>query len=150
MRARVSGLFLLITSLMTVTVAIAGGSSFSHGLIQSSCAPWDGPAVQITLTAETPQCDRAPSGPYISMGVWRGFPLHDGQVVTFGSGSDNGFASRCAKDNDCQRAESGTIMFEKYNEDSRVLGHYELHFKGGETVSGRFDVAWCKTRVICG
>ena len=150
MRIRVLDLFLLIPVLITAaTVAIASERPFSHGLIQNSCAPWDGAAVQITLTDGAAQCERAPSGPYMSMGIWRGFPLHDGQVVKFDSGSDNGFASRCAKDNDCHRADSGTIEFEKYKEGSGARGRYELHFKGGETISGTFDVAWCKTRMIC-
>jgi hypothetical protein len=84
------------------------------------------------------------------MGVWRGLPIHTGQTVKFGSGSDAGFASRCSKVNDCQRAESGSIVFEKYEEGSGARGRYELHFKGGETLSGRFDVQWCKTRSVCG
>jgi len=134
----------------TALLLLASGPSYSRGLIQSSCAPWDGPAIAITLAPEAVQCDRAPYGPYLSMGVWRGLPLHDGQIVKFGSGSDNGFASRCAKENDCQRADSGTIEFEKYSEKSGARGRYELHFKGGETVSAAFDVQWCNTRSICG
>ena len=84
------------------------------------------------------------------MGVWRGLPIHAGQTVKFGNGSDAGFASRCAKEGDCQRAESGTIVFEKFEEGTGARGNYELHFKGGETVKGNFDVQWCKTRAICG
>jgi hypothetical protein len=145
-------MFLTFVAILTAaSTLLASGPSFSRGLIQSSCAPWDGPAIAITLARETPlKCDRAPSGPYLSMGVWRGLPLHDGQVVKFGSGSDNGYASRCSKENDCQRAESGTIEFEKYNEESGAHGRYELHFKSGETVTGTFDVQWCNTRSICG
>ena len=131
------------------SVLLAADPSPSRGLIQHSCAPWDGPAIAITLSQEAAQCNRAPSGPYLSMGVWRGLPLHDGQVVSFDTHSNNGFASRCAKENDCQRAESGTIEFEKYKDGSGARGHYELHFKGGETVTGAFDVQWCDTRGMC-
>jgi hypothetical protein len=137
---------LILTAVSTV---IAVSTNFSRGLIQSSCAPWDGPAIAITLAAET-QCDRTPTGPYLSMGVWRGLPLHDGQVVKFDSRSNDGYGSRCSKENDCQRAESGTIEFEKYNEGSGARGRYELHFKSGETLTGTFEVQWCKTRTICG
>jgi len=139
----------LIVLLTVAGVAFSARLPFSYGLIQSSCAPWDGPAIAITLTSEPAQCERV-TGPYISMGVWRGLPIHAGQVVKFGAGSDAGFASRCAKEGDCQRAESGTIVFEKYEEGSDARGLYELHFKGGETVKGNFDVQWCKTRAICG
>ena len=96
----------ILAILATALLVLAANPSFSRGLIQSSCAPWDGPAIAITLASETPQCERAPSGPYLSLGVWRGLPLRDGQVVKFGSGTDNGYASRCAKENDCQRADS--------------------------------------------
>ena len=150
MRQTARSFFAIAVILTTASLLLAADPSFSRGLIQSSCAPWDGPAIAITLAPETLQCDRAPSGPYLSLGVWRGLPLHDGQVVNFGRGSDNGYASRCAKDNDCQRAESGSIEFEKYNEKSGAKGRYELHFKNGETISGTFDVQWCNTRTICG
>ena len=121
--------FAFVAISATASALLAAGSSFARGLIQSSCAPWDGPAIAITLASETPQCERAPSGPFISMGVWRGLPLHDGQIVKFGSGSDNGYASRCAKEGDCQRAESGTIEFEKYNEKSGAHGRSEFAFQ---------------------
>jgi len=131
--------------------AIAGpaGPPFSHGLIQSSCAPWDGPAIEVTLTPEPAQCKRT-DGPYIAIGVWRGLPIHAGQTVTFGTGTDTGFASRCTKVGDCQRAESGVIVFEQYQQGSGAAGRYELHFKGGETLSGTFDVKWCETHIVCG
>src|SRR4249920_2207876 len=92
--------------IVLLTLARAASSAplpFSYGLVQSSCAPWDGPAIGITLTSEPAQCERV-TGPYISMGVWRGLPIHAGQTVKFGSGSDAGLASRCAKEGDCQRA----------------------------------------------
>jgi len=139
----------LIVLLTVARVAFSAPLPFSYGLIQSSCAPWDGPAIGITLTSEPAQCERV-TGPYISMGVWRGLPIHAGQVVKFSAGSDAGFASRCANEGDCKRAESGTIVFEKYEEGSGARGLYELHFKGGETVKGNFSVQWCKTRSICG
>jgi hypothetical protein len=139
----------VIMLLTSARVVLSAASPFAYGLIQGSCAPWDGPAIAITLTAEPSQCERI-KGPYISMGVWRGLPIHAGQTVKFGSGSDAGFGSRCAKEGDCQRAESGTIVFDKYEEGAGARGNYELHFKGGETVKGNFDVQWCKTRAICG
>jgi hypothetical protein len=61
-----------------------------------------------------------------------------------------GFASRCKKEGNCERAQSGTITFDRYEEGSGASGHYELHFKGDETLSGTFDVKWCQERVICG
>jgi len=131
------------------TSATSAPTAFSYGTIQSSCAPWDGPAIGITLTKEPAQCKRT-SGPFISIGIWRGLPLQLGQVVKFASGSDAGFAARCKKEGNCERAESGTITLERYEAGSRATGRYELHFRGDETLSGTFDVKWCQERVICG
>jgi hypothetical protein len=140
---------LVVIALLTLArVSSSAPLPFGYGLIQSSCAPWDGPAIELTLTAEPAKCERV-TGSHISMGVWRELPIHAGQVVKFGAGSDAGFASRCAKEGDCQRAETGTIVFDKYEDGSGAHGSYELHFKG-ETVKGNFDVQWCKTRAICG
>jgi hypothetical protein len=41
---------------------IATQSPFSYGLFQNSCAPWDGPAIDIRLMREPSQCKRL-SGP---------------------------------------------------------------------------------------
>jgi hypothetical protein len=71
-------------------------------------------------------------------------------VVKFAPGSDAGFASRCKKEGNCERAQSGTITFDRYEEGSGASGRYELHFKGEETLSGTFDVKWCQEHVICG
>src|ERR1700751_3695298 len=139
MRSRTRLYSLAIIMLLTLgRVAFSAASPFAYGLIQSSCAPWDGPAIGITLKAEPAQCERV-KGPYVSMGVWRGLPIHAGQTVKFGNGSDAGFGSRCAKEGDCQRAESGTIVFDRYEEGAGARGNFELHFKGGETVKGNFD-----------
>jgi hypothetical protein len=132
-----------------VTTATSAPATFSYGTMQSSCAPWDGAAIGITLTTEPAQCKRT-SEPFISIGIWRGLPVQSGQVVKFAPGSDAGFASRCKKEGDCERAQSGTITFDRYEAGSGASGRYELHFKGDETLSGTFDVKWCEERVVCG
>ncbi len=136
---------------LTAIAAIArpDGPSFSHGIMQSSCAPWDGPAVAFRLTTEPAQCKRF-SEPYISIAIWRGLPIHAGQVVKLGAGSDAGSAARCAKEGDCKLAQSATIVFDNYQERTAAAGHYELQFKGGEILKGTFEVKWCEERVICG
>lgn len=143
-----------------VTVAVFGltliaanatpaGSSFSYGTMQSSCAPWDGPAIEMRLTTEPAECKRTVV-PYVSIAVWRGLPIHTGQVVKFGAGSDAGSAARCTKEGDCKLAQSATIVFDNYQGHSGATGHYELQFKGGEVLKGNFEVKWCEERVICG
>ena len=77
-------------------IASPDGPSFSYGTMQSSCAPWDGPAVEMRLTTEPAECKRV-TEPYISIAIWRGLPIHEGQIVKLGAGSDAGSAARCAK-----------------------------------------------------
>jgi hypothetical protein len=136
---------------LTAIAAIAtpDAPSFSHGIMQSSCAPWDGPAIAIRLTTEPAQCKRF-TEPFVSIAIWRGLPIHAGQVVKLGAGSDAGSAARCAKEGDCKLAQSATIVFDNYQERSAAAGHYELQFKGGEILKGTFEVKWCEERVICG
>ena len=143
------GAVIVLALTAIVAIAIPADSSFSYGTIRSSCAPTDAPAIAITLTPERSACKR-PTGPYVSFAIWRGLPIHAGQVVEFGPGSNAGSAARCAKEGDCKLAQSATIVFDTYEERAGATGHYEMSFKGGETLTGTFEVKWCEERVICG
>ena len=150
MRTKIAAIVLTMVALAAVaTSGTSGQSEFRYALIQRSCAPWDGAAIEMTLTKERATCQRRPA-PYIEMGVWKGLPIQPGQVVKFAAISDVGFASRCERENDCVRAESGEITFDTYKDGVGASGSYVLHFKGGETVSGSFDAKWCEMRVMCG
>jgi hypothetical protein len=123
--------------------------SYSYGTMRNSCAPTDAPAIAITLTPERSECKRV-TGSYVSFAIWRGLPIHAGQVVEFGQGSNAGSAARCAKEGECKLAHSATIIFDSYEERSGATGHYEMQFKGEDILKGRFEVKWCEERVICG
>ena len=146
---RMCGLGAIVASFSLVGSAVPSSSQFSYALIRGSCAPWDGPAIDVRLTIEPADCKRA-TEPFVDIGVWRGLPIHAGEEIKFGPGSDAGFASRCAKEGDCERAESGRIAFDTYDEGSGARGRYELQFKNGEVLKGSFDAKWCEERVICG
>ena len=144
----------IVTAAVLALTAIAAsakadGPNFSHGVMQSSCAPWDGPAAEIRLTTEPAECKKV-SGPFISIAIWRGLPIHAGQVVNLGAGSGAGSVARCAREGDCKLAQAATIVFDSYQQGASATGHYELQFKGGEILKGAFDVKWCEERVICG
>ena len=150
MRARTQVVAIAIFFLTAIaTIATPASSSFSYGTMQSSCAPWDGSAIEMRLTTEPAQCKRV-TEPYVSIAIWRGLPIHSGQVFKFGAGSDAGSAARCAKEGDCKLAQSASIVFDKYQEGASAAGHYELQFKDGEILKGTFEVKWCQERVVCG
>lgn len=134
---------------LVVAASAAGDSAYPYALIQASCAPWDGGAIEVTLTKEPAKCDRT-DGPYLAIGVWKGLPIHAGQEVNFDSRSSTGFASQCAESGKCERAESGKIVFEKFESGKGASGHYELFFKNRKTLIGNFEAKWCEKRVICG
>ena len=51
MRCRIQAVFAVVIAVVAIaTTAISAPGPFSYGTIQSSCAPWDGPAIGITLT----------------------------------------------------------------------------------------------------
>ena len=150
MNALKSLAFLSLCASLAVTAApVTADSGYSFALIQPSCAPWDGGAIEVTLTKEPAKCDRT-DGPYLAIGVWKGLPIHAGQEVNFNARSSAGFASQCAKAGDCERAESGKVSFDDVAQGIRASGHYELMFKGGKTLTGKFDAKWCNKRVMCG
>jgi hypothetical protein len=152
MRAR-RGVFVVVVSVFALVgvsaIASPDESSFSYGTIRSSCAPTDAPAIAITLTAERSECKRI-TGPYATFAIWRGLPIHAGQVIELGGGSNAGSAARCAKEGECKLAQSATIVFDSYEQRSGAKGHYEMNFRDGEILKGAFEVKWCEERVICG
>jgi len=64
-----------------------------------------------------------------------------------GSEFDAGFASRCAKLGDCERAESA---LDSYQQGSGATGRYQLHFKGGRDLHRAFYVKWRESHLLCG
>jgi hypothetical protein len=138
-----------VLALTAIASAKADGSNFSYGTMQSSCAPWDGPAIVMRLTTEHAECKKV-TGPFLSIAIWRGLPIHAGQVVNLDAGSGNGSVARCAKEGDCKLTQSATVVFDKYQQGASAAGHYELQFKGGEILKGTFEVKWCEERVFCG
>ncbi len=139
----------LYASLAVKAAPVSANSVYSFALIQPSCAPWDGGAIEVTLTKEPAKCDRI-DGSYLTIGVWKGLPVHAGQEVNFDARSSAGFASQCALAGACERAESGKVFFEIVEQGKQASGHYELMFKGGKTLTGKFDAKWCDKRVMCG
>jgi hypothetical protein len=141
-----------VLALTSIAVsAKADGPAFTYGTMQNSCAPWDGPAIEMRLTTKPAECkNRKVTGPFLSIAIWRGLPIHAGQTVRFGAGSDAGSGARCADEGDCKLTQSATIVFDKYQKGGSAAGHYELQFKGGEILKGIFEVKWCEERVICG
>jgi hypothetical protein len=150
LRLRVVLLTLAALVAVVSTTGTAEPSKYSYALVRGSCAPWDGGAVDVTLSTEPLECKQEPHGEYLAIYIWRGLPLHPGQVIKIRAGSDDGGVSRCKKTGNCERAESGEISFDSFVEGKSASGRFAVHFKNGETVTGTFQARWCVERVTCG
>jgi hypothetical protein len=125
-------------------------SRFSHAIIGSSCAPWDGPALEITASSSSSDQCRKTTAPYIRIAIWRNLPTAAPATIVLDVATGNGYAGRCAKENACEAAERAIIRFTSFDSGRHAAGTYELHFKDGSVVKGAFDAEWCHERVVCG
>ena len=143
---------LLMCTFATLAAALAQAANptYSTGSIQASCAPWDGAAIAMTIAARPFEPKQPVEPPYLNINIWKDLPLHDGQTVKLSTGSQAGSASRCLKEGSCEAAISSEIRFDKFKPGSSATGHYELHFKNGDTLSGAFDLKWVEVRMFCG
>jgi len=139
---------LLLTAAFSLCTR-AEGRAFSYAQIHASCAPWDGPAVELTLTKEQATCKRG-AYPNMRIYIWRNLPTTAPTTIHFDNRTDNGGASLCTSENSCQRAVKGSITFKTLEQGKHASGGYEFEFPDGSIEKGSFDADWCTDRVICG
>ena len=149
MRTRLA-LLLFTAALTAVAGAENGKNNFSDGIIQPSCAPWDGAAMAITLTPSPVDPKAFPKPPYVGINIWNDLPLHDGQVLKFTYSSKLGSVTRCLKEANCEVATSAEVRIDSVKPGAAARGHYDIHFKNGDTFTGSFDVKWRDFHQRCG
>ena len=143
-----------IAALMVAGIELlAGGSPSSQNeyatvLAHRSCAPWDGPAVAIEFYTSPTECGRARSA-QLNVNLWRNLPLKDGQKFELSRGTTDGSASLCARENQCELADSGAIWTDRIVQGKTVSGRYEFAFKRAGHVAGKFRAVWCENRQLC-
>ena len=125
---------------------------FPYATVGASCAPWDGPAIELHFSTTPLKCGQ---GDTIELFVsfWRDLPLHDNQTFTLDAKSNWGGASYCKNGQGqlpCERATSGTIHIERFSPEKSAQGTYDLVFPKLGHVTGSFHAEWCKMRVLCG
>jgi hypothetical protein len=122
---------------------------YPYAYAVADCAPWDGPAVTLYLTARAADSTDFP-WPQLRISVWRGVATLSGQTFAWPANEQVGAATRCAAPDDCQLAAAARISFAPAADDSSLTGFAELTFPGGETLRGGFRAAWRRMRVMCG
>jgi hypothetical protein len=123
---------------------------FLHATAMQDCAPWDGPAVSILLTAEPLDSGLTPKAPYLRLAVWKDLGALQDAVFIWPSEEQVGSASYCAEENSCEAALTGLIQFRKLGADSSLAGEFELTFANEEPFSGGFLARWLPHTMLCG
>ena len=124
-------------------------AEFPNAYAVADCAPWDGPAVTLYLTARPADSSGFPL-PHLRISVWRDAHELPGHSFAWPADRQVGAAARCETPTDCRAASSGRVTFAAADPDSALSGSTELTFPGGTTTSGSFRAVWRKTRVMCG
>src|SRR3954468_19959790 len=127
------------------SIAALPKGPYSHGTINHSCGPADGPALAMTLTqtkdAKTPWI-------YISLNAdLPDFPVSN-KTFALGSRYDV-IAGRCISNSDCTRADEGSVTLE-HLDGNGGSGHYKFHLPDGTTEEGDFKLQWIEVRMMCG
>ena len=122
---------------------------FETALVHRSCAPWDGPAVEMEFYTSPARCGAA-QGSNLRIALWRDLPPKAGQKIDLGIESRSGAVSYCRQENQCERAKSATVEIESYEEGKGASGRYDLAFPKAGRMTGRFRAEWCVMHTRCG
>jgi len=155
-RLLIGSLLLASCSTALPDAADGGGDagSFAGAFLSPDCAPDDGAALSLRLyEVAVPECSADTDHRVLSFYLFEGatsfLPIEAGETLT--SSSASGSATACpGGEAPCRSGESWSLTFETYAEGTGASGTYTVTFDDGETVSGRFDAAWCDPGVVCG
>lgn len=126
-------------------------SQFSkHAVIQGSCAPWDGPAVELHLSPSPLECMRE-SFPCVVISIWKGLEDVSGKSFTFPDPDNRVGAAVFAQSAETYgRVRSGMVRFEPFKPGSPARGEFDVELPDGRRERGTFEAPWCAERVPCG
>jgi hypothetical protein len=124
-------------------------TEFRYATARPDCAPWDGPAVGITLTTTADTVDAA-APPYIYVGLYDTRERLLGRTLRWPAAPQSGGASWCAVDGTCAPADSGVVTLEALEGDSVLVGRLRLVFAGRPALDGAFRAAWRPRLAMCG
>ena len=124
-----------------------GGYSYSYAV--ADCAPWDGAATTIYLTANPVDSTDLPY-PHLRVSIYHEVAALPGNSFEWPREARAGGAVRCASPTNCEPATSGRITFGSREADGSLRGTAELAFPGGTSLQGSFRASWREQRVLCG
>lgn len=120
-----------------------------HAMAVRDCAPWDGPAVTIYLSA-APADSTPPSPPHLRLSLWRSAPELERNTFAWPAETQEAAATWCETNDACQAAPAGRVRIRRVWPDSLIEGEFDLQLDGLTWVGGGFRAVWLETRIICG
>ena len=110
-----------------------------------SCAPWDGPALRISLPLE-----KKATYPQLDIAIWKAtFP----RSATFPESmqNDTGYIGYCSSENTCTYLPSANITFQTEDSGNLVKGTFNVTLTTGEHLQGSYEAVLDVThRELCG
>lgn len=125
-----------------------------YAYARDGCAPWDGLATWIALSADTLRPGE-PTGsevlrPYVWISVYRPADELGGERFEIDQDRIAG-AMRCtAEETRCDPSASGFVEFGTREADGSLPGSFRLRFEDGSTVEGGFRAQWYERQILCG
>ncbi len=127
------------------TVPPAG---YPLAFVMRDCAPWDGPAVAILLTAHAAE-SLGTGFPLVRLMIYPRDTLVAGRTYRWPEQPEMAMGNRCEAAIDCEAATSGEITLTELRADTAV-GQARLLFANGTEIVGGFRAAWLHRQVMCG
>ncbi len=135
---------------IVVNAGNANSTYSRYAVIQASCAPWDGAAIELRLSPSKPTAT-GPSAPWIVVSVWESREEASGRTFRFPDNSGRvGAATHCRDEDNCEGVESGTVRFDRFADGKPATGSFDLVLKGGKRERGTFSAEWGALAVPCG
>lgn len=131
--------------------AAAPDSMFAkHAVASRTCAPWDGPAVQVTLSPKPLACEQV-AYPLLTFSVWKPVEEVSGKTFSFPDATGQvGAVVSCPKPDEYRQAKSGWIRFDAIQVGNPIQGEFDVEFEDGRHEHGRFEAEWCDNAALCG
>ncbi len=125
-----------------------------YAYARDGCAPWDGLATWIALSADTLHPGE-PTGsevlrPYVWISVYRPADALGGERFEIDQERIAG-AMRCTTEvTRCDPSTFGFVEFRTREPDGSLPGLFRLRFEDGSTVEGGFRAQWYERQILCG
>jgi hypothetical protein len=125
-------------------------TSFAFVELRNTCAPWDGPAVTLTLSDHDP-AGASPDSPAILVTLYRASGDLSGRAFTVTDQTDRvGSASLCATNTDCTTLPSATVDFARFTAREAPSGVLTARLPDGHILRARFVARRSTESALCG